>query len=344
VRGRFGVAALLVLLIVPWSAPLWTYSTPSATPSEPSEAPPRAPEDRALHYHRFYANDEAPVQVDFLASLNATAVSVRDGGEVIYAPTWLTGLRFRAEEIAPILAPDHGVVWALMGAQQALASVAAAAHAQPNAHQVTASPALHPEIDRDRPLWAKPAPAAPGWLLQATWVVTLAAVTVLLVRLAVPSAAGFLLFTRLAPERLLEHPRREMILNCLQAEPGLSLDQLCQRTRIPRGPAQHHLRLLTRAGLLGRVRDGRMTRHFLPGGPRPDLLLLQPTRARLVAALQAEPELGASAIAARLGLRRQSAWQHLQRLAHAGLVEAVATGRGTRWRIAPPGAVARGQP
>lgn len=171
----------------------------------------------------------------------------------------------------------------------------------------------------------------PAWLLQVTWILTLVAIGLTLRPCLVAGAVA--LFSRFNQSDVLDHERRGRLFAAIQADPGASFGELCQRAGLAAGVAQHHLRLLEQHGLLRRVRDGRATR-FYPRGPRiGSAALRSATRARLVDVLREEPQIDAKQLADRLGQRPQSTWHHLRILQDAGILVPTRVGRGIRWDV-----------
>jgi predicted transcriptional regulator len=171
--------------------------------------------------------------------------------------------------------------------------------------------------------------ALPGWLLQATWVLLL-----LSIGLAARPAAGtalLALFSRFTQSDLLSNERRSRLFAAIQADPGASFGELCQRAGLAAGVAQHHLRLLEQHEVVRRVRDGRTTR-FYPRGPKfAPPALKSATRQRLMELVRSDPTLPAASLAARLGQRTQSTWHHVRVLEAAGVLTPTKQGRTVRW-------------
>ena len=172
----------------------------------------------------------------------------------------------------------------------------------------------------------------PGWMLHATWVLLLVAIGLTLRPALLAGLVG--LFSRFNQSDVLEHERRGRLFAAIQADPGASLVELCERTALATGVGQHHLRLLEQHELVRRVRDGRATR-FYPRGPRfAPPALRSATRQRLVELVRTDPTLDATNIADRLGQRPQSTWHHIRILEAAGVLTATKEGRSMRWRAA----------
>jgi predicted transcriptional regulator len=56
------------------------------------------------------------------------------------------------------------------------------------------------------------------------------------------------LFTRMSPEKALEHPRRQAIFEQVRHNPGINFRQVVRATGIAAGTVRHHLTILERAG------------------------------------------------------------------------------------------------
>lgn len=139
---------------------------------------------------------------------------------------------------------------------------------------------------------------------------------------------GWLLYAKLLPERILEHPRRQQIYGLLQHEPGLGASQIACRLGFSRTKVLYHLSLLTRADHVVQRRIGGRVAFFLTNqglrGQEVGLVLLRrPTTRRLYDALRADPGLDQRALAQRVQLSQPQVSRTLQRLQEAGLVEAL---------------------
>ncbi len=174
---------------------------------------------------------------------------------------------------------------------------------------------------------------AHGWILQAMWTVTLAAVGWALARaVGAPAFAAFL-FSRFSRDDVLGNDRRSQLYEAVRANPGIPFGALCEQLGLAHGVVQHHLRLLEQHELVRRLRDGRTTR-FYPKGPKfdPPAALAAPRR-EILDALAREPGLTTPQLATRLGQRVQSTWEHVQRLRGAGLVSPQRRGKAFAWTL-----------
>lgn len=155
------------------------------------------------------------------------------------------------------------------------------------------------------------------------------------------------LFSRVAPERLAEHPGRARLLETIRAEPGIHFQELVRRSGLASGTAVHHLNKLARADLIACRPLGRYTCYFPGASPdRQSLLaapLLRSDGARLVyETILGSPMLSGLELAERTGLQKSTVNYHVQRLTEAGLVAAQRDGRAVRLRATPGAAAAAG--
>lgn len=146
--------------------------------------------------------------------------------------------------------------------------------------------------------------------------------------LALLAKAAVALFSRLTPARSLENPRRQRVMDAIQAHPGIHERALARLTGQAPGTVRHHVAVLAQQGLVARVRDGKVVRlHDARPGPPGDpaaAALLEPALRRLDAWRREHP--GASAAEAvrhavgAWGWSRSTAYHRLARLDEALLV------------------------
>lgn len=142
------------------------------------------------------------------------------------------------------------------------------------------------------------------------------------------------LFTRVRPDKLLDHPTRRAIHDAVAAEPGIHLHALCRRLEKARGVVDHHVAKLVEGGRLLRHEAGgyaclfprRTDRRVMAAAPA----LRSPSARRLLDSVCREPGMAPSLLAHRLGLNRATVHHHLRRLEEAGLVSTRPSGRGSR--------------
>jgi predicted transcriptional regulator len=139
------------------------------------------------------------------------------------------------------------------------------------------------------------------------------------------------LFTRLRSSRLLEHPVRARLHEAVLAEPGIHYLRLQERTGVPRGTLDHHLRKLVEGGILHREQGQGFVCYFA-GVPDADALAAAPAlkseAARtLLRLIHGRPGTTAQHLAQELGVQPSSVAHHIDRMVQAGLVERVRAGR-----------------
>ncbi|HJQ92803.1 MAG TPA: winged helix-turn-helix transcriptional regulator, partial [Candidatus Thermoplasmatota archaeon] len=138
---------------------------------------------------------------------------------------------------------------------------------------------------------------------------------------------GFLgLFSRIEPERVLDHPARKGLHVLVEANPGIHFQELVRRTGFGRGQLEHHLRKLEHAGLVSRVKGdsyacffarGQVDRRVMAAAP----LLRSDGGRRVLAALQHRPGASTRDLAEQLGLAVGTVSYHVKRLREAGMLD-----------------------
>lgn len=146
-----------------------------------------------------------------------------------------------------------------------------------------------------------------------------------------------LLYTRISKERLLDHERRDMLLQAIREHPGSAVADLAKVTDVPRNTAVYHLTRLEREGLVSSLREGRTRLYFAPGA------LKQRTNAEALAALRhdtsramaveigQQPGLDQHTLCEKFGLAPSLAHWHADRLVQSGIVEKRREGRHVRY-------------
>lgn len=132
-----------------------------------------------------------------------------------------------------------------------------------------------------------------------------------------------ILYTRIRSDELLEHPRRRGIYETVLAHPGIHFRELHRASGGAYGPFLFHIRLLSEGGYLRSERRGRYRQVFAtvsPPGATSGAPAIPNPVARAVFAALAEGAVRPGDVAVRLGVSRQLASYHLQRLEKAGLV------------------------
>lgn len=142
---------------------------------------------------------------------------------------------------------------------------------------------------------------------------------------ALKGVLGFGLFSRIADDKVLDHPTRRRIHEAIEAEPGIHFQALARQVEVGRGTLEHHLRKLTDAELVTVRRapgytcyfpKGKVDRHFLDAAPA---LRSDGSRA-VLQAVAAKPGTSSRDLAAHLGIAPSTVSYHLKRLETAGLV------------------------
>lgn len=137
---------------------------------------------------------------------------------------------------------------------------------------------------------------------------------------------GAAFYSRLSPDELLENETRAELYDLLQDDPGLSMQEVADRTGHGWGTIVYHLERLEDNGYLLSQESGR-ARRFFPSGAvdadeaQPLALLREETPRRIVEALAEEPGMNGRDLADELDLAPSTVSKHVGRLQEAGLVE-----------------------
>lgn len=139
------------------------------------------------------------------------------------------------------------------------------------------------------------------------------------------------LFARVRDDEVLENASRQKIHAYVASNPGTSLSEVAHGVGLGWGTTVHHLERLRSAHLVRSYSDGRR-RAFVVQGPTPNvgaahLPRTDPSRARLLAALQDAPGASQRELANRAGLSLPLANRHLRVLERVGLVASTKTWR-----------------
>lgn len=140
-----------------------------------------------------------------------------------------------------------------------------------------------------------------------------------------------LLYTRLRPSSLLDHPVRKRIVEVVQATPGITFSDLARRVDIAPGQLTHHARMLEKGGVVFSSPDGQTRRFFHVAQGR--IPVVAPLAERALSLVQARP-MRASDLAKELGVSRQALHYHVKQLVADGKLTARVDGRET-WLEAP---------
>lgn len=149
------------------------------------------------------------------------------------------------------------------------------------------------------------------------------------------AGAGALLYSRLAPNELLDHGRRERVVSLVRERPGIGPQEIGQALGMNWGVTSYHLDRLEGAGLLTSQRVGKARCYFVPGAmPREAQaqvgLFRGDTTRRVAQLVREKPGIGQSELAAALGLSASATSKQLSRLETAALVRREASGNGMR--------------
>jgi DNA-binding transcriptional ArsR family regulator len=134
-----------------------------------------------------------------------------------------------------------------------------------------------------------------------------------------------ILYSRIAPARLLAHPARDRMLAHVRADPGLHARELQRRLELAHGVFSHHLQRLQEGGLLRVVPDGALRRLYPTGTATP--APTPPLGKRALDAITRRGSVSAAILADELGVSRQALHYHLKRLAIDGRIRGVTQGR-----------------
>lgn len=179
--------------------------------------------------------------------------------------------------------------------------------------------------------WTLPAQTAPAAALAALAVVHAEGWARWLprgLRTLAPAGGLASLYTRIEKNEVLDHTTRAAIYELLQAEPGLSLEEVCSTLKLSRSTARHHLGVLETAGLVRHATEGRCRIHF-PAGHHDEALqrhlLDHPQRARIVDLVSLEP-LSLVELSEVLDANVGAVHFHLKKLTEGGLVQRIENG------------------
>lgn len=146
-----------------------------------------------------------------------------------------------------------------------------------------------------------------------------------------------LLYTRIAKENLLDHERRDALLQGIREHPGTAVADLVKLTGVPRNTAVYHLARLEREGLVSSMREGRTRMYFAPGALHnransEALAALRHDTSRAIAMqIGQEPGLDQNSLCQKFGLAPSLAHWHADRLVSSGIVEKRREGRRVRY-------------
>lgn len=193
-----------------------------------------------------------------------------------------------------------------------------------------------------------PAGIAAGKPPTARVVLAVAAGAVGLGLLALAVRALWPLFSNLAPDRVLDHPRRSQILEYVRRQPGVGTNTVARALGLRWANVVHHVGKLEHGGHVVVRRFGGRTSLFpanagLRGREEAIALLRRDTERRLHEFLLSRPGTDQARLATELGLSQQRISQSLRRLEAVRLVRRHRTGRRTGY-FADPIAMPPGNP
>lgn len=161
-----------------------------------------------------------------------------------------------------------------------------------------------------------------------------------LFRIAVALPPAWYLYHRLERGEILRNPKRASILAQVQAQPGISQQELARALGMQHTLVDYHTRHLVNHGIVTQRRIGG-NKCFFPGtvrGNTADVLrnLLQRGRTRdVLEDVAANPRTTLSALAGRVGMTVSSAHWHIARLQGFGLIASAREGRMVRLSVPP---------
>ena len=158
-----------------------------------------------------------------------------------------------------------------------------------------------------------------------------------LLRMAALAPAA--LFSRIAPDDLVQHPARQAMLDHLRLAPGATLREAQRAAGVAWGTAVYHLQRLEHDGHVVSLRQGAHRRFWVSNTAasarrREAAPLLDDEARRLAQAVVASPGANQASLAAAAGLSAATACRRLRALQRAGLVEVAVTGRARSYRAA----------
>ena len=141
------------------------------------------------------------------------------------------------------------------------------------------------------------------------------------------------MFTRFERDTVLGHPKREALYAQIMQKPGVTLQDLCEKTGLSRTAVSHHLRLLEQQHLIVSKRMGR-SRHFFENGGRygrdqkDAYAVLHNDRSKDIHSfIQGNPGAIQKDLCEAMEIQASVAHWHVKRLEEARLIEAVRQGR-----------------
>lgn len=148
------------------------------------------------------------------------------------------------------------------------------------------------------------------------------------------------LFTTLVPEKVLRHPRRQMILEMVRVQPGIEMNSIAKALGLRWANLAHHVGKLAHSGFIVVHRVGGRRCVFATasgcrGREAGIALLRRDTVRRVHEILLANPQIPQAEIAARIGFSQQRVSQVIGALEKAQLVQRVRSGRKVQYLAQP---------
>lgn len=143
------------------------------------------------------------------------------------------------------------------------------------------------------------------------------------------------LFSRILPEKSMDHPARRQIADAIGAQPGIHLQALVQELGLARATVEHHVRVLMQSGVVHERRLGRYRCYYrglpqrFPSAPPPSTMRSHHAR-DVLRQITANPGSAVGDVAVAIGSPPRVVSYHIQRLAQAGLLRLEHQGRFTR--------------
>lgn len=136
--------------------------------------------------------------------------------------------------------------------------------------------------------------------------------------------------SRLSEDGLLENPSRQLLLDLVTNQPGLSFTELRRATNLASGACQYHLYVLIRSKRIMAIRSGRHVRHYQSASTswpaaREAACLALPLRRAIWTATRRDPAASAASLSTQFGVSRQTISYHLRLLRGAVRASAAST-------------------
>lgn len=149
-------------------------------------------------------------------------------------------------------------------------------------------------------------------------------------------------FSRLRPDRVLQHPRRALLLELVEANPGISYQELRIAAGLGKGTLEHHLAILLSHKHVKRIRSSGRT-CYVPSVVQESVALalsaLRSPPARQFARTLAAPA-ATRDLCRILGLSISAVHFHRRRLVAAGVIENIGTPARPSWKLTQLGTAA----